>query len=122
MRDQDFFWEGAKSGQLLIQRCADCGHLRHPPGPFCPKCQSEAWTSEALSGRGTVYAFIASHHPNRPEQGSRLVALIDLVEGPRLVSNLVDIDFDDVQLGMKVSVVYRDVDGIILPQFKPVEG
>lgn len=119
MRDDDFFWEGVSNGQLLFQQCSDCGALRHPPGPMCPECQSFAWQPKAASGRGNVCAWIESKHPTRPDEHPRIVALIQLPEGVRLVSNLRELDLDEVRDGLPVEVFYEQIDGQILHQFRP---
>ena len=119
MRDQDFFWEGVKAGKLLIQKCVDCGALRQPPGAMCPHCQSLKSTSQESTGRGTVAAWIISKHPTMPDASPRIVALIELEEGVRMISNLQGIDHADVALGMPVEVFYAEVNGTTLPQFRP---
>jgi len=118
MRDQDFFWEGVRNGTILVQQCEACDSLRQPPGPMCPNCQSLAWHPKAMSGRATVHAFIVSKHPTRPDDAPRLVVLVDLEEGVRMVSNLVDVDVRDVRIGMPVEATFRVVDGTKLPQFR----
>jgi len=122
MRDQDFFWEGVDRGQLLVQRCSGCGHLRHPPGPMCPECLSLDWEPQPLAGHGKVFTFMVSRHPTQPDDNPRIVALVDLPEGVRMVSNLVDIDIARVETGMPVRIVYREVNGETLPQFRPEEA
>ena len=64
--DIAFFFEGARQGRLLIQRCARCGQLRHPPRPACASCGSFEWDTVTSSGRGTVYSFVVVHHPQVP--------------------------------------------------------
>lgn len=121
--DNRFFWEGVKKGKLLIQRCADCGKLRHPPTPICPSCRSYAWKALESSGRGAVYSFVLHRHPVIPPFPSpHPVALIELEEGTRLVSDLVGVDPKQVRIGMRVRVEFNAVDpGLVLPQFRPVE-
>ncbi len=119
MRDQDFFWDGVKDGEILVQQCDGCGSLRQPPGPMCPECQSLNWHPKAMSGRGSVYAFIVSKHPTRPDDAPRLV---ELEEGVRMVSNLVDVDVQDVRLGTPVRAIFRDVGGTTLPLFQVASG
>jgi len=120
-RDNAFWWEGVKAGTLLIQRCGGCGTLRHPPRPMCPRCLSLEWDTVEASGRGTVYSFVVSHHPQVPAFDYPLaIALIELEEGTRLVSNVVDIDPADVHVGMPVEVVFEAVDDeLTLPLFRP---
>ena len=120
-QDNAFFWDGVKRKELLIQRCAGCGALRHPPRPMCPRCQSLEWNTVTASGRGTVHSFVVIHHPPFPPfDYPHVVALVDLAEGTRLVANLIDIDPTAVQIGMPVRVDFVAVDEeLILPQFRP---
>lgn len=122
--DNAFFFEGAKEGKLLIQRCAGCGTLRHPPRPACNRCGSYEWDTVESSGRGEVYSFVVNHHPQVPAFDYPLaVALIELEEGTRLVSNVVGCDPADVYIGMKVQAeLTRFDDELTLPQFRPAEG
>lgn len=119
MGDQDFFWDGVDQGKLLFQRCSHCGAMRQPLGPMCPKCQSLDWESREAAGHGVVRAWVVSKHPTRPDANPRIVILVELDDGPRLVSNLLDIAPDEVRLGMPVEVVFQDVDGVFLHQFRP---
>ncbi len=122
--DNAFWFEGAKNGQLLIQRCASCGTLRHPPGPMCPTCHSLEWDTIEASGRGTVYSYVVNHYPQVPAFDYPLiVAVIELEEGTRLVSNLIDVEPADVAIGMAVEaeMVAFD-DDLTLPQFRPARG
>ena len=121
-RDDEFFWAGVAEGRLLVRRCARCGRRQHPPSPMCPACASVEWDVEELSGRGTVHSWIVSRHPSRPDEDPRVIALVQLDEGVRLVSNLVDVAIDDVVNDMAVEVRFADVDGVRLPQFRPVAG
>ena len=121
-RDNAFFWEGVDEGRLLIQRCTGCGRLRHPPGPMCPACHGFDWEAQQASGRGRVYSFVVAHHPAIPPfEYPNLIALIELDEGTRLVSNLVGVSPDDVAIGMPVEVVFTRVDpDLVLPLFRPI--
>jgi uncharacterized OB-fold protein len=121
-RDDEYFWSGVVDGRLLARRCARCGRLQHPPSPMCPACGSVDWDVEELSGHGTVHSWIVSHHPTQPDDAPRIVALILLEEGLRLVSNLHGVDVDDVTNDMEVEVVFVEVDGVRLPQFRPAGG
>jgi uncharacterized OB-fold protein len=123
MQDDDFFWDGVNDGRLLFQRCADCSTLRHPPGPMCPNCQSLRWEPQAASGRAKVFAWLLSRHPNnKSDAAPRIVSLLELEEGIRFVSNLQDIELADIYQGMPVEVFYQDIDGKMLPQFRPAKG
>ncbi len=119
--DTSFFWEGAERGELLIQRCASCRTLRHPPGPGCPACGSLEWDGLTSSGRGTVYSYAVHHYPPIPRfEVPNLVALVELEEGTRVLANLREIDPDDVQIDMPVEVFFEDFEGVVLPQFRPL--
>jgi uncharacterized OB-fold protein len=119
--DSQFFWDGVKEGRLLIQRCAACGALRHPPRPMCPHCHSLAWDTVESSGRGTVYSFVMPRHPRFPFfEDDYIVALIELEEGTRLVSNVIDVGPENVQIGMAVVVRFDEFEGgVVLPVFTP---
>jgi uncharacterized protein len=118
--DDAWFWDGVRAGRLLLRACAACGRLQHPPTPLCPACGSASWSAREASGRGTVYSWITSRHPSQPDPEPRLVVLVELDEGVRLVSNLVDVAADDVEPGLAVEVCFRTYDGdVVLPQFRP---
>jgi hypothetical protein len=116
-RDDEFFWQGVDENKLLIARCAHCSKLQHPPSPMCPVCGSTDWDSVESSGQGTVHSWIVSRHPSSPDDAPRIVALVDLEEGTRLVTNLVDVDPAAVRNDMAVAVTFRELDGVKLPQF-----
>jgi len=122
--DTEFFWNGLREQKLLIQRCASCGALRHPPRPMCPKCRSLDWEAIASSGRGAVYSYVMPHEPRFAYfEYPYIVVLVELAEGVRLVSNLCDIDPADVTVGMQVEVCYQRFDNdLVLHQFRPTEG
>ncbi len=121
--DNSFFFEGAKRGELLIQRCDSCGKLRHPPRPGCPYCRSLDWGTVVSTGRGTVFSFVVVHHPQAPGFEYPLpVVLVELEEGTRLVSNISGVDPEDLEIGMKVAVDFHSyADDLTLPVFRPVE-
>ncbi len=116
--DDAFFWDGAADDRLLIQRCADCGTLRHPPAPMCGTCGSLAWDTQEASGRGRVFSWMFSLHPNRPDDAARIVILVELDEGVRMVSNLVDPPHPGPYDDLTVEVVFRDDRGTRTPFFR----
>jgi uncharacterized OB-fold protein len=120
-RDNAFWFEAAQQRRLVIQRCASCGTLRHPPGPCCPHCRSFEWDTVEASGRGTVYSFVVAHHPRHPAfDYPLLVAVVELAEGTRLVTNLVGVAPDDVRIDMPVSLEWLEADpDLTLPVFRP---
>ena len=118
-----YFWDGVKDRTLLLRRCTGCGELQHPPTPMCGRCHSLEWETQKATGRGTVYSWIVSKHPSLPDEQPRIVALVELDEGVRLVSNLVGIESTDVQNGMAVEVTFVEYDDdVVLPHFAPVAG
>jgi uncharacterized protein len=120
--DDQFFWDGVQQGQLLFQRCTACGTLRHPPAPMCGDCHSLEWDTQESRGTGSVYTWILSHHPTRPDAEPRIVALVQLDDGPRFVSNLLGVEIDDVRNNMPVAVCFETIDDVVLPQFRPTGG
>jgi uncharacterized OB-fold protein/acyl dehydratase len=120
-RDNAFWFDAAKDHRLVIQRCASCGVLRHPPRPRCDKCGSYEWDTIEASGRGTVYSFVVNHYPQVPAFDYPLaVALIELAEGTRLVANVVGIDPADLEVGLPVELEWVDHDpDLTLPAFRP---
>lgn len=119
------FWDGIENGQLLIQECVACGETTHPPRTKCPSCFGDLVWIEA-SGTGSIYSFGVVHRPNQPavfdEYTPILMAVVELEEGPRMVSNLVDCTADSIAIGDSVSVVFEDVaDGVTLPKFEPTK-
>jgi hypothetical protein len=120
--DDAFFWEGAAGDRLVIQRCAECGVLRHPPAPMCGSCGSLEWDTLAASGRGSVLSWMFSLHPNRPDESARVVILVQLEEGVRLVSNLVDPPHAGPYDDLDVEVEFRVDRGTRTPFFRIVDA
>lgn len=120
-RDNAFWFDAAKEHRLLIQRCTACGVLRHPPGPCCPECGCLEWDTAEASGRGHVYSFVVNHHPRHPAFAFPLVvALVELAEGTRLLTNLPGTAPEDVEIGMPVVLDWLDADpDLSLPVFRP---
>src|SRR4051812_20387775 len=119
--DNRFWFDAAREHRLVIQRCTSCGSLRHPPSPVCPQCSSFEWDTIEASGRGTVYSFIVNHHPQHPAFDYPLpIAVVELEEGTRFITDLVDVDPADVTIGMEVELTFLDTDPeLTLPVFRP---
>ena len=122
--DSAVFWDAAAGRRLVAQRCSGCGVPRHPPRPMCPHCRSLEFQPAQLSGRGTLYSYAVLHHPRNPAfDYPVLAALVDLDEGIRLVSNLVDVEPANVEIGMRLEVTFAPAaDDRWVPVFRPVEG
>ena len=116
------FWDFLREGKLRLQRCSECATLRHPPRPMCPHCGSLESDWAIASGRGSVYTFAISHqavHPALRDRVPHAVVLIELEEGVRLTSNMVDCPPDEIAIGMPVEVVFHAVnDTVTLPLFR----
>jgi uncharacterized OB-fold protein/acyl dehydratase len=121
--DNAWWWEACDEGQLLIQKCSECGVLRHPPRPMCGRCQSTRWEPVRASGRGTVHSYTVLHHPPIPGYEFPLpVGLVDLEEGTRLVANIAGCRPEEIRIGMRVECSFEDVDEQTkLPFFYPVK-
>ncbi|OEV04700.1 hypothetical protein AN216_06520 [Streptomyces oceani] len=119
-QDNTFWFEAAKEHSLRIQRCTTCERLRHPPGPCCPECGSLSWDTVEASGHGRVYSFVVNHHPKHPAFPYPLVvALVELAEGTRLLTNLLDVAPEDVEIDMPVVLDWLDADpDLSLPVFR----
>ena len=121
--DAKFFWDRANQGELAAQKCSDCGEFRFPPRPMCPKCHSVKRDEIRLSGRGSVVSWIRPIHP--PPVGFKeppTVAIIELEEGFRMVSNVIDIAFEDITPGLPVGVCFdKTMSGRQVPVFRPAD-
>jgi uncharacterized OB-fold protein len=117
------FWDAAHRHELVVQRCAGCGRHRFPARDICSRCLSREATWAAVSGRGIVFSWAIMHqvyHPGFAAEVPYAVVVIELDEGARLVSNLVDCLPADVRAGMPVEVVFDDVTpDVTLPKFRP---
>jgi uncharacterized OB-fold protein len=116
------FWEGALAGELRIQRCGACGHLRYPVQGHCPRCLSEDATWVTLSGRGEVLARVTYHqafHPAWKDATPYDVVLVQLDEGPRMFSNILGSPPGVTAVGDRVEAVFERVrDDLAIPRFR----
>jgi len=121
--DTQPFWDGCARGELLLQRCGECQAYRHPPSPICPRCLSEKHEWVAASGRGKVYTFVVVRE-TRARGWDKMVpyvlAVVALDEGPRILTNLVNVAPEAVTIEMPVAVTFAELDGTTqLPLFQP---
>ncbi len=120
-----FFWTAAHNHRLMIQRCRSCGNLQHPPEPVCHQCLSFDLGHAEMSGRATVYSYeiaTKAFHPYFEDKLPFVIAVVELVEQPnlRLITNLVDIPIERVEIGMPVEVSFQPLtDEVSLPVFRP---
>ncbi len=118
------FWAGTKAGKLLIKRCTSCARTHFYPRPFCPHCWSADVEWMEASGRATLYTWSIVRRndlPPFPERVPYVAAVVDLAEGPRMMTNVVDCEFDDLEMGMELEAVYTPIsDDVTIVQFRPV--
>jgi uncharacterized OB-fold protein len=117
------FWEATRRSALHLQRCKDCRHVWYPAGTNCPKCLSTSFEWSPMSGRGTVWSFIVYHHcwhRGFEKEIPYNVAMIQLEEGPIVITNIVDVENEAIKVGMPVKVVFEPAtDEVTLFRFKP---
>ncbi len=119
--DSKPYWDAARAGRLVLQRCVDCRALRFYPRHVCPRCWSADVEWVEVSGRGRVHSFTVIHRPPSPAFAAHVpyvVALVDLEEGPRMMANIVGDDAFDVRIDDAVTVVFEDRGDAKLPQFR----
>jgi uncharacterized OB-fold protein len=117
------FWEGAKNGELLLQKCDDCAHTYFPPRPFCPVCASKKVSVYQASGRGFLYSYVINERPHPAFDGPYSIAIVQLEEGPRMMTNVVNVNQtpEALQLDMPLEVIFESLnEDISLPYFQPV--
>lgn len=123
-QDNSFFWEGVDQRELRIQKCGDCGALRHPPRPMCDRCQSTSTAWIVSSGRGRIHSHVVHHYPPLPGvETPHPVVLVDLEEGTRMVSHMVrGTDPSDLAIGRRVELEFEAIDDeLVLPLFRLAE-
>lgn len=121
--DSREYWEAAGRHELRLPHCTQCDRPFFYPRILCPRCHSDAVEWRRMSGRGVIYSYTISRRPAGPafkEMAPYIVALVDLEEGPRLLTNIVTDDISAVRIGQTVSVTFEDLEGnIALPLFQP---
>jgi len=119
------YWEAAAQGSLLLRRCADCGRAHHYPREFCPHCWSEHVSWEPASGQATLYTWSVVHRNDLPPFGEwvpYVAAVVDLAEGPRMMTEIVRAGPAELRAGMAVEVAFRDGVPVFGPVFGPREN
>ena len=118
--DSKHYWQGLRDGKLILQQCASCDTVRHPPQPMCEACQSLEWRELPSACEGSVYSFTSIHHPEIPPFDSpNCIVLVDLDEGARIAAQLSGQRYDQIEIGMRVKARILEVqDGLCLPVFE----
>jgi uncharacterized OB-fold protein len=117
------FWAACREHQLVVPRCADCGTIRFPPGPFCPNCRLQPIEWVELPGTGSVYSYTIVSRSLTPEMDDSIpyapaVIALDGADGRRLISCVVGASLDSVRVGARVRVSWEDrADGETVPRF-----
>jgi len=120
------FWAAARDGRLVIQHCPACGHYQHYPRPWCTNCLHETPEFVESAGEGTIYTFTVIRRSAIPAFAARVpyvLAFVDLDEGVRLVTNVVDCDPESVRIGQRVRARFEAIDDehtVVL--FAPMDG
>ena len=114
------FWDGTRAGELRLQRCSACSHVYFPPRPFCPKCAARKVEWFKASGRGRLFSYVIHHRPAPGFTPPYSIAVVELEEGPRMMTNIVGCKPETVRIDMPVQVVFDDVTPeISVPKFTP---
>jgi uncharacterized OB-fold protein len=116
------FWDGTAAGELRLQRCSDCTQVYFPPRPFCPGCASRDVEIFVASGRATLYSYVINHRPMPGFEAPHSIAVVQLEEGPRMMTNVVGCPQtpEALELDMALEVTFdRVTDEITLPLFRP---
>ena len=117
------FWDAARRDELVVKKCTGCGHVDHPPYPYCTACGSEEASWVKASGKAKLYAFAVNTYGvpfSFVADLPYVTALVDLPEGPRMISNVVGCAPGELRNGMDLEVVFERVDGdVVLPKWRP---
>ncbi len=118
------FWDGCKNHELRFQKCQACGHVLWPPSIICPKCYTREIQWIIAGGHGIIYTYAVYHiayHIGFANDLPYVVAIVELDEGPHLLTNIIDCNPQEIRCGMDVTVAWDDVTPeITLPKFRPV--
>jgi uncharacterized protein len=119
------YWEACRQGRLIIRRCHSCDNAHHPPRPACPICWSDDVVWEEASGSGSLYSYSVVHENDLAPFSAGLpyaVAVVELAEGPRFMTTIIDSDIDDLRVGAPVAVTFVDRDGVSIPVVRVTSG
>ena len=121
------FWDATADGWLLIRRCRACAKAHHYPREFCPHCWSEDVEWERASGRATLYTWSVVHRNDLPPFDGRVpytAAVVDLAEGPRMMTEVVGCPESELSIGMELVVAFKAGEGAeMIPVFRrPAQG
>jgi uncharacterized OB-fold protein len=119
------FWQAAREGRLVFQRCGTCGYRRWPPAPVCPECLTPGGSWTEVDGHGTIWSFAIYEHAYHPAFRGQLpynVALVELEAGPRLITNIVGIAPEALCIGLRVEPIFEAITAdVTLVRFRPAD-
>lgn len=116
------FWDEAAAGRLSFQRCSDCAYLRWPPAALCPRCWSARAEWTEVGHGGVVWSFGVyerAFDPAFEDAVPYVVALVELDAGPRMIANVVGVEPDAVEVGMRVAATFGSAGGVARVNFRP---
>lgn len=123
--ETEYLWEGFRCGEIRLQQCAECGSLRFLPAYHCSVCGSPGTVVRVAAGTGNVYSYAITHRPNGLPVVDEypVIALVELDEGVRLVSNVTGVALDDVRVGLRVQAYFEPASAdTALVRFAPVRA
>jgi uncharacterized protein len=116
------FWQATLEGKLLLMKCTDCGAHRLPSRQHCDECLSTAFEWAEASGKGTVRSWGRMHqlyHPGFKDEIPYTLAMVELAEGPRLPTNIVELNGREPTVDMPVELTWERYDDVAIPKFRP---
>ena len=115
------YWDGCAAGELRLQRCTHCDTVYFPPRPFCPDCLSDEVVWKPLSGRATLHTYVINHRAAPGFEAPYAIAVVQLEEGPRLMSSIVGVPQtpEALELDMALQVAFEDRGDVQVPVFRP---
>jgi uncharacterized OB-fold protein len=118
------FWDAARGGRLVMQRCADCGAYVWHPQPWCRVCYGQNLAWQELSGQAELFTYSVVHYaplPGYADEVPYVLATVRLAEGPQMMTNIVGCDWREVRIGQRLAVCWEErAGGLRVPQFTPV--
>lgn len=123
--DNKGFWDAIREHRLVFQKCKDCGLIVHRPRPMCPQCLSTERDWAPSEGKGRIYTYVDFVYQNASYPGIQVpyvVVVVEMLEGVRMISNMIEESAADIYIGMPVEVVFDDIaEDLTLPKFRKVK-
>jgi hypothetical protein len=123
--DNKGFWDAIREHRLVFQKCKECGFIVHRPRPMCPQCLSTERDWVPSEGKGRIYSYVDFVYQNASYPGIQVpyvVVVVEMLEGVRMISNMIEESAEDICIGMPVEVVFDDIaEDLTLPKFRKIE-